>query len=108
MRAASLSLVLVLLVSLASATQQMPSWQPTWAVAQSTIVMPCNDSGLLDIDFFSQFGVVDIDWSNAKQLWVNPPMQDEELMARRCNACVAASSLCVVVAADGHDPAVTG
>jgi len=42
--------------------------------------MPCNDSGLLDSALHSQFGLVDIDWSNGKQIWVNPPMNDEELM----------------------------
>jgi len=58
----------------------LPKWTPTWDMQQSTIVQPCNDSGLLDPDFYSQFGVVDIDWSNAKQLWVVPPMMCEELL----------------------------
>ena len=41
--------------------------------------MPCNDSGYFDADFAATFGVVDFDWSNAKQLWANTkPMDCQE------------------------------
>ena len=36
------------------------------------------------LSFYSQFSVVDIDWSNAKALWVVPPMRDEELLVEQC------------------------
>jgi hypothetical protein len=35
----------------------------------STVVMPCNTSGPLDSKFFSQFGIVDVDWSHMKAVW---------------------------------------
>jgi hypothetical protein len=35
-------------------------------MSQSTIIMPCNTSGMLDPAFFSRFGIVDVDWSNQK------------------------------------------
>lgn len=59
---------------------QLPKFAPTWDMQLSTIAMPCNDSGLLDINLHSQFGLIDIDWSNGKQIWVNPPMNCEELL----------------------------
>ena len=31
--------------------------------------MPCNTSGPLDSKFFSQFGIVDVDWSHMKAVW---------------------------------------
>ena len=52
---------------------RFPTWPATWVLQDSTIVQPCNTSGYLD-DAYAQFGVVSVDWSNAKQLWVVPPM----------------------------------
>ena len=41
-------------------------------------------SGFLEpVEFYAQFGVVDIDWSNCKSLWVVPPMQSEELLVKQ-------------------------
>ena len=34
----------------------LPNWTPTYNMSLSTIVMPCNTSGPLDPEFFSQFG----------------------------------------------------
>jgi hypothetical protein len=73
-----------------------PPWPATWQANASTIVMPCNDSGLFDPVFAAQcawgrgvagrggagrcpawrrawvwvraVGVVDFDWSNGKQV----------------------------------------
>ena len=59
MLAAVLSLSLLPL-SLALA----PAWPPTWKLQSSTIIQPCNYSGMIQpIDFYAQFAVVDIDWS---------------------------------------------
>jgi len=45
----------------------------------STIVMPCNMSGWFDADEAARWGLVDFDWSNAKQLWANSkPMDCQE------------------------------
>ena len=38
---------------------------------KSTLIMPCNASGLLTQRNVSKFGIVDYDWSNAKELWAN-------------------------------------
>ena len=51
----------------------VPSWEVTYNPAESTIFMPCNYSGLFNSTFAGQFGVADFDWSDGKQLWVNPP-----------------------------------
>ena len=46
---------------------RFPTWPPTWRMQDSTIIQPCNFSGFLNASHFSQYGVVSIDWSNAKQ-----------------------------------------
>ena len=51
----------------------LPTWEVTYNAAESTIFMPCNYSGIFNATFASNFGVADWDWSNMKQLWVNPP-----------------------------------
>lgn len=46
--------------------------------------MPCNFSGFYDPVFLAQFGVVDFDWSNAKQIWANmKPMDAETLLVQQ-------------------------
>ena len=42
---------------------------PQYNMSLSTVVMPCNTSGPLDPAFFSQFGIVDVDWSHMKAVW---------------------------------------
>jgi hypothetical protein len=46
-----------------------PKWSPTYSMAKSTIVMPCNNSGFLDPSFAAKWGICDIDWSNLKSQW---------------------------------------
>ena len=77
---------LALSVLLPAAAAFAPAWPPTWSLPLSTIVQPCNYSGFVEpLDFFAQFAVVDFDWSNAKALWVAPPMRDEELLVEQCS-----------------------
>ena len=46
--------------------------------------MPCNHSGLANASFFSRFGIVDFDWSNAKLEWANQhPMDCEERLVKQ-------------------------
>ena len=46
--------------------------------------MPCDCSGYLRSPNISKFGVVSVDWSNAKQLWANAhPMNDDELLTKQ-------------------------
>ncbi len=41
----------------ASAIPNRPNWVPTWNMARSTAVMPCNYSGFVEpLEFFAQFG----------------------------------------------------
>eukprot|EP01052_Picozoa_sp_SAG31_P037497 SAG31_NODE_4852_length_2905_cov_3.033143_1_plen_204_part_00 len=49
----------------------LPGWAPTYNMSLSTIMQPCNYSGYMDLDFASKFGLVDIDWANALELWSN-------------------------------------
>ena len=69
---------------------RFPLWTPTWNMQDSTIIQPCNMSGFLNATLFSQYGVVSIDWSNAKQLWVQPPMSCEELLVEQAAQLKAA------------------
>ena len=52
-------LALALALLLLSAEAAQPTWKPTWDMKQSTIFMPCNDSGYLDPAISAQWGVVD-------------------------------------------------
>jgi len=70
---------IVLITLIASVSASVPQWTPTYSMPLSTIVMPCNYSGWFDTNMTAQFGVVDFDWSNAKQMWANQqPMDCEE------------------------------
>ena len=69
---------------------RFPQWPATYNMQDSTIVQPCNMSGFLNASFYSQFGVVSVDWSNAKQLWVQPPMSCEELLVEQAALLKAA------------------
>ena len=42
---------------------RFPTWTASWDMRASTIIQPCNMSGFLDADLYSQFGVVSVDWS---------------------------------------------
>ena len=64
-----------------------PKWTPTYLMNSSTIVQPCNYSGFFSDDTvqkLAKYGVVDIDWSNAKLVWSNvSPMNDQELLLKQ-------------------------
>jgi hypothetical protein len=57
-----------------------PHWTPTYNMSESTIVQPCNYSGLYNPHDphpdVLKFGLVDYDWSNAKQYWANESPMD--------------------------------
>eukprot|EP00039_Didymoeca_costata_P002169 m.57998 g.57998 ORF g.57998 m.57998 type:complete len:517 (-) comp11147_c0_seq1:29-1579(-) len=57
----------------------VPKWTPTYNMSESTVLMPCNYSGLYDFEAYpalGKFGLVDYDWSNAKLLWDNQSPMD--------------------------------
>ena len=67
-----------------------PKWPPTYQMNSSTIIMTCNYSGYMDQNAVTQlakYGIVDIDWSNAKELWANTsPMDCEERLLTQAEA----------------------
>jgi len=69
---------------------RFPRWASTYSMQDSTIIQPCNMSGFLNASHFSQYGVVSIDWSNAKQLWVQSPMSCEEKLVEQAAQLKAA------------------
>jgi hypothetical protein len=74
------------------AAAQVPARPPTWVLNQSTIIMPCNNSGFTDPATTTGWAVIDFDWSNAKALWVkNHPMNDEELLQQQVVMSTSAS-----------------
>ena len=44
----------------------VPTWNATWQMNRSTLIMPCNYSGDLDPANVANFGIVDIDWSQGQ------------------------------------------
>jgi hypothetical protein len=76
----------------ASGAYPVPRWAPSWRVNDSTIVMPCNDSGYFDTQLTKNFAVVSFDWSNAKALWANgQPMDCEERLIDQVRLTKAAN-----------------
>jgi len=54
--------------------------------------MPCNYSGYTDPQTTKGWGVIDFDWSNAKQIWVkHRPMDDEEILQQQVIMSTSAS-----------------
>jgi hypothetical protein len=69
----------------------------TWQMNQSTIIMPCNNTGFTDPSTTLGWGIVDFDWSNGKGTgtadgWVkHSPMDDEELLFKQVQMTAAAT-----------------
>lgn len=79
--------------AITSAFAAVPTWTPTYDMAQSTTIMPCNFSGHYDFEAYpdlGKFGLVDYDWSNAKMEWAQgAPMENQASLieaARRSRA----------------------
>ena len=50
---------------LSNSDNKVPKWSPTYNMSESTVMMPCNYSGLYDFDAYpklAKFGLVDYDW----------------------------------------------
>ena len=70
--------------ALAFLPAQNPPWPAQWDLINSTISMVCNSSGWFNTSVGSQFGIVSIDWSNAKAQWANAhPMDCEERLLQQ-------------------------
>ena len=68
----------------------LPKYPVTYQMNKSTVIMACNYSGYFSDDTvqkLARFGIVDIDWSNAKLLWSNTsPMDDQERLLTQAKA----------------------
>ena len=92
---------------------RLPKWKPAYDMRSSTIIMvsicnacrsarlhnykivccgrqPCNMSGWHNLDEATRYGIVDYDWSNAKQLWANTkPMDAQERLVTQADSVLA-------------------
>jgi hypothetical protein len=48
---------------------QLPPYPQTYKLNESTIIMPCNNSGFTNPASTAGWKYVDFDWSNAKSIW---------------------------------------
>ena len=75
----------------------LPQWAPTYQMNQSTLIMPCNNTGSTNPASTKGWAYVDFDWSNWKGTgaadgWAkHKPMDCEELMVKQVDLTVAAS-----------------
>ena len=88
-----LSFFIALLITVERLDAVFPKWPVTYQMNSSTIVQPCNETGYFNDYSLSQlakFGIVSIDWSNAKQLWSNAaPMDCQERLLQQAKAIKA-------------------
>ena len=49
----------------------LPPWPSTYDMRSSTILQPSNTEGFLDNASATQWGIIDLDWENARKLWAN-------------------------------------
>ncbi len=74
---------------------KLPNQPPRYQMNQSTIIMPCNNSGYMDPKRTVGWSVIDFDWSNGKAIWTkHRPMDDEVILqnqvsSRSRGACIS-------------------
>eukprot|EP01083_Nonionella_stella_P226043 803155_1 len=90
-----ITLLTVFQFALIANAYMFPKWKATYQMNRSTIVMPCNMSGYMSdsaVKEAARYGIVDFDWSNAKQLWANTsPMDCQERLLTQAQAIKAAN-----------------
>lgn len=68
----------------------LPRFPHTYLMQQSTIFMPCNYSGHYNPQVAAKFGIVDFDWSNEKDEWINDsPMTCKERLLEQARVIKA-------------------
>jgi len=92
----TLSLLMLGCISWSADAQQgipaTPPYPVTWQMNRSTIIMPCNETGLTDPRSTKGWGIVDFDWSNAKAVWAKAkPMNCEEMLVEQVKKTTEAS-----------------
>lgn len=64
----------------------LKGWKPTYNMSMSTIIMPCNTTGYFQPNAAARYGIVDVDWSNAKKEWASvQPMDCEERLVKQAH-----------------------
>lgn len=87
----------LLIVSLVTACAaflppQNPPWSATYNMSLSTLAMALNPAGWLDLDFASKWGIISIDWGNARDVWAQQqPMDCEERLLAQAEAIKASN-----------------
>ena len=70
----------------------VPPYPVSWQMNASTIIMPCNESGFTDPQSTVGWGIIDFDWSNAKEMWAKAkPMDCEERLVEQVRRTTDAS-----------------
>ena len=78
---------LALPVALAVSGVVVPKWEPTYNMTKSTVIMSCNYTGMIDPAVYRNFGLVDFDWSNAREQWTTAtPMTCQEKLVEQAEA----------------------
>ena len=68
-----------------------PKWQPTFGMRESTAIMPCNYSGFYNLPSLADYGWIQFDWSNRKDLWCqDKPMTASETISTQAQLAHAA------------------
>ena len=57
-----------------SAVGQLPDKPPRYMMNQSTIIMPCNNSGYMDPKRTVGWSIIDFDWSNYPRASLSSPL----------------------------------
>ena len=84
--------LMLLLLHPLSVTAIVPNWEQTWRLPASTVLMPCNWTGFLQESAYRNWGLVDIDWSNARAVWSSAePMTCQETLLQQARAVKAAT-----------------
>jgi hypothetical protein len=83
--------------SVCPGTLPRPPYKQTWLQNLSSLIMPCNNTGLTNPSSTLGWGIVDFDWSNNKGRgtadgWAkHHPMDDEEQLFKQIQITAAAT-----------------
>ena len=68
-----------------------PPWPASYQMNLSTVLMPCNSSGLIDPETLKGWALNSFDWSTGKSAWAAArPMDCEETLLRQAEVTAAA------------------
>jgi hypothetical protein len=71
---------------------RLPDMPPRYQMNQSTIIMPCNNSGYMDPQRTVGWSIIDFDWSNGKAIWTKQrPMMDEVVLQNQVKMSTSSS-----------------